>query len=86
MANLTWETVNSTYSSSDLGMRGSIQLFSVYYDSLRPKGEDRPYTLRCNLPGIKDPLWRFPNSNEAKEYAEDVFTHWLDTMRLQVKA
>jgi hypothetical protein len=68
-------------------MHGSIELFSVCYDGMRPRGqeENKPYSLTCKLPGIKDRLGHFANIDEAKVYAEKVFTLWLVTIGLEIK-
>lgn len=87
MSLLTWVTREQTYVNHDDGLRGNVMLFTTFYDSTRPRGQgdDKPYSLVCRLPGIKDHLGHFATVEDAKAYSEKVFVRWLAKMGLEAK-
>jgi hypothetical protein len=80
---LQWERNTAQFANGEKGMLGKVRAFYVFYNSSRPKGSDETYTLNCMLPGIKDTIGNFEDSETAKERADRVLIKWLELAGLK---
>ena len=85
MIYLTWKNNTAQYATGELGYRGKMKLFSIYWNASLPHGSTTPrWKLMCYLPGIKDNLGNH-EVEQAKKKAEEVFVHWCKLMNVEPK-
>jgi len=59
------------------GKLGKYTIFTSFYDAGTSKDSKDKIALTCRLPGIKDRLGHYENTDDAHKYAEAVLAHWI---------
>ena len=79
---LTWARDTNTPILTYACKCGNRTVGEVAWAYSRPKGDDRCYTARCFLPGMKAALGAFVNEEEACQIVERAARSWFETLVL----
>lgn len=73
----TWKQDTRQYRDGQLLFLGPWCVGSVFFNSLKPRGQDSEWRATCGLPGVKPVVGDFQSTEEAKRQLEQLVSMWL---------
>lgn len=78
-----WKKNTGDFELGETFFLGKWKVGSVYYDSLRTRGDPLAYKATCSLPGIKAHLGTFETTEQAKAKVEFAVNYWVNRAELK---
>ena len=72
-----WENEHGEFASGMQYRIGKVIVGGTFYDSMRPRGDTKPYGYDCRLPDIKRTNERYETEAEARRRVEEIITAWF---------